>query len=345
MKCKLCRKKDATRTGSHIVPHFILKQIDNDQNSKKRDKELGFEISSSGAKNYFGRDIFQERLEEIYGKGEVTDELIAKNKLPLVQDHIFCNDCENKLGKIESEYADKIKVFTAKQIVFKSINPLIAFLFWISVLWRLSISGTGQFKLKSKEENLLRCILRNYLRLNVKQIVPLQNDKQLKLISYKILQSDEKHLVKNKSLLINKLSIYPLYLVAGNFIVSYYFKSYKSKKNKTDFLSYLGQYFKKVKPNTAFYGENILYVGSQIVEDLNSDMITLVADNFMTKFLETLDHVHQLLGGTGAMPEKIKAEVLEVFKADKTPLGNKYSSKNMAKIIEKALKKYGPDQI
>ena len=76
--CLLCDKNPADKTGSHIVPHFLSKRIDNEVGSRERDKELGFRITQDTTESYFGSAVLPEKLEEVYG--EVTDEIIeSKN--------------------------------------------------------------------------------------------------------------------------------------------------------------------------------------------------------------------------------------------------------------------------
>ena len=82
-KCLLCQEREADKTGSHIVPHFLLKRIDNQIGVKGRDNELGFVIGKLETKSYFGRNVLPEKLEKIYG--EVDDELIENNDISRCQ--------------------------------------------------------------------------------------------------------------------------------------------------------------------------------------------------------------------------------------------------------------------
>src|SRR5512145_500874 len=102
-KCKLCNKDDADKTGSHIVPYFLMKMIDNERGKKERGKELGFNIGELVTTSYFGQSVLPEKLTEIYG--ELSDTEIEDNKVPLIVDNFFCTDCESKLSQIENEYA------------------------------------------------------------------------------------------------------------------------------------------------------------------------------------------------------------------------------------------------
>src|SRR5690554_2297226 len=105
--CLLCDENPADKTGSHIVPHFLAKRIDNEPGESGRDKEMGFVITEDSTTSYFGRSVQPEKLEEIYG--EVTDELIENNSIDGIVDNYFCSDCETNLAIIESEYAKTIE--------------------------------------------------------------------------------------------------------------------------------------------------------------------------------------------------------------------------------------------
>jgi hypothetical protein len=79
-KCKLCQENEATQTGSHLIPSFLMKRIDNVAGSTKRDKELGFVVSNVDFKGYFGRDVSPEKLDDVFG--EITDEDIINSVNP-----------------------------------------------------------------------------------------------------------------------------------------------------------------------------------------------------------------------------------------------------------------------
>ena len=49
-KCLLCRQREADKTGSHIIPSFLMKRINGDG---KRDHEIGFKIKQARDKHLF----------------------------------------------------------------------------------------------------------------------------------------------------------------------------------------------------------------------------------------------------------------------------------------------------
>lgn len=166
MKCKICLTEDATKKGSHIVPAFILKTL------FERNKEFVVSIGNEAVQNHIGRELTPEKIEEYMGR-EIKDEEIEQNFIPFIEDYIFCDNCEKKLGYIESLYAEKIHNKISEdegnknhKIVFDNDLGLIS-LFWYSVIFRMSIAEHNPKKLKKKEENALR----NYLNINLKDTV------------------------------------------------------------------------------------------------------------------------------------------------------------------------------
>ena len=56
--CLLCQQHEADKTGSHIIPSFLMKRINGEG---KRDNEIGFEIKNGIVETYFGRDIYEDK--------------------------------------------------------------------------------------------------------------------------------------------------------------------------------------------------------------------------------------------------------------------------------------------
>lgn len=106
-KCNLCQNSDADKKGSHIVPHFLLKRIENIDNKTGRDYEIGYKIGSLTSKSHFGRAVQPEKLEETFG--ELSEKDIDENVHPLIVDHFLCSECEHRFSIMESIYAKTIK--------------------------------------------------------------------------------------------------------------------------------------------------------------------------------------------------------------------------------------------
>ena len=153
-KCLLCQKCEADKTGSHIIPSFIMKRI----NGKgQRDHEIGFEIKDGIVNTYFGRDIYDDKRKSI------TDnemKLYSKENYD-VRDYILCNKCEKYFASLESKYAPSLNLKFTENSNTKNtkISPSDALLFWCSLIWRVSITGHLGTHLDKEREERLRLAL------------------------------------------------------------------------------------------------------------------------------------------------------------------------------------------
>lgn len=166
-KCLLCKKNDADAVGSHMVPHMLIQQVFSYDGGKGRDKEVAEMFNLSGGEyiNFFGRNVNDEIMSDINNRpvsdGEIEYEGAKHNVF--TRDHIFCQDCEKRLMAVESFYAD---ILNGKISKYPAAIP---YLFWISVIWRMSISNMG-LKMYPKDEKTLRKILDDALSKDRDQI-------------------------------------------------------------------------------------------------------------------------------------------------------------------------------
>jgi hypothetical protein len=150
--CKLCEQKVADKTGSHIIPFFLLRKMVNDEGKKARDNEVSFRISTSEMVNYhFGKSLLPEKIETFLGR-EMTQEEIEQNFNQFIRDHIFCSECEKRFQTIETEFSssfyNKRQKFTpdsnhSNSLNYKTISgdtALTIRAFFLSIIWRCSAS-------------------------------------------------------------------------------------------------------------------------------------------------------------------------------------------------------------
>ena len=155
-KCRLCKKNPADAIGSHLVPHMLIQTVFSYDNKKGRDKEVAESFNLLGGEygDYFGRNVNDETMSNIVNRPVSDDEIEyegAKHNL-FTRDHVFCQDCEKRFSAVESFYSD---VTNGKA---RSYPLAIPYLFWVSVLWRMSMGNMG-IKLHPKDEERLRRIL------------------------------------------------------------------------------------------------------------------------------------------------------------------------------------------
>ena len=111
-KCLLCRQREADKTGSHIIPSFLMKRINGEG---KRDHEIGFKIKQGIVDTYFGRDIYEEKRKDITD----NEEKIYSRENYDVIDHIFCKDCEDFFASLESKYAPSLNLHFSEKVLLR----------------------------------------------------------------------------------------------------------------------------------------------------------------------------------------------------------------------------------
>ena len=64
-RCALCRKDEATKTGSHIVPNLLLQSMFSFDGKAKRDREISIRecLNQEGTSIFYGRDVKPEAIE------------------------------------------------------------------------------------------------------------------------------------------------------------------------------------------------------------------------------------------------------------------------------------------
>ncbi len=142
-QCYLCKKREATQTGSHITScFFVSSQIG------ERGEEEAYRISDEPSQDYTVNQ----------GAGIV------------VSDHILCTICEKRLSLLESivatEYTQKLsqkelhndfELTTLKGhsiLKLKKLNPIVFILYLYSVIFRAHIANSGIYRYFRLDEPL-----------------------------------------------------------------------------------------------------------------------------------------------------------------------------------------------
>lgn len=305
--CKICISNKADKTGSHIIPHFLVKRIDNEDGYKGRDKELGFVFDIHGSRMYFGRAILPEKLEEVYG--EVDDALLQNNVNDGIVDHYFCSECEKKLARIEDKYADTLRIFNEPNSNYRSTEEsAVAFLFWVSIAWRLSIMPNSGYVLKVKEQNRLRILLNRYLNIDLKEIRFDESDPDLQDLGYKILRSANFSDSYPTFQYTDPFSQRPYIFMIDEYILFFYFKRSYLNGMVYDFFG-SHQFVKQAHLNTAFDAETVFCIDHSDFKDILNKKMTFFAEKKISRFDKNLDLMHQRM-----FPEKGKKMELPLKK-------------------------------
>lgn len=156
--CLICNDAKATKKNSHIIPSFLIAKACSYDGSGMRGKEVLFTVSGSHNSVYLGQlpDI---EIEQVLDSKRLSSERIEKElKInPLSQDYVFCPQCEKRLADyLESPYSVH---FSRGREICKEIE----YFFWVSVIWRVSVSRLYNSKLPKDIEDNLGSSLYKYL--------------------------------------------------------------------------------------------------------------------------------------------------------------------------------------
>jgi hypothetical protein len=183
-RCCLCRVMPANKTGSHMVPNFLAHPTFSwDGKGKRFHEALNHDFINAQEKNcqFYGREVPDWRFALGEGKKDVTEEDIKKNVNQLEFDNEFCSHCEDRFGVLETAYS---QFYNGQQ---KKIHPRVAYLFWLSVLWRMSMGSMSIF-MDMHEELALHKLLDDNMLNTVKGIE--ESDTDLADWRYAICKAD-----------------------------------------------------------------------------------------------------------------------------------------------------------
>ena len=335
-KCLLCKETDATKTNSHIVPSFLVANVCSYDGSGKRDKEVMFTITPTKTTLYTGQ-LPDTKIEEIINTKNLTDERIENELMQNTasKDYIFCPDCESKLSVwLETPYSTYHKSG-------KAISPDVSFFFWISIIWRMSISQIFGFELPTELENHLGAVLNRYLDCKTNGLEHEKIEHLVKEcnISYKILRCPS-FLPRNSGFMgaIYSKEYNILSFILGDTIVCVPFDGTIS-----DSYSFWGAEKEMIAApnNNGLEPEKILEVSEDFVKSINSNFIKKFAHIKVKFYQKFANDVWRELGLSGNIPRKIFKSFMESLLSEHTKLGDRHSSKNITNVLRQTLIDFG----
>lgn len=337
--CILCKDEIANQTGSHIIPHFILKRIENLKDKSGRGYEIGFVIHPLFTTSHFGQSILPEKLEEIYGK--LTEKEINENTSPYIYDNIFCQRCEKRLATIENLYAKTIITTSTKQ--YKSgVSQEMGLLFWSSVLWRISFSNITGFQLTKNNQEILRRILNRSLKINPKKInvTEMQAAKDIIKISYKILRCIN-YSDKNPTFIFFHPNFRnPYLLFIDEFIILFSFNNNYNDIELKDPFEIQKELISTTK-NSSNLNEKIFPLSSKVFGNSVQILNKKLAENRISELNRFWDGLHVRIGGKGkTMPKKLKAKLFESIVSKEKKLGRICTLDDLVKTTLEVVNKY-----
>lgn len=338
-------RKKANKKGSHVIPHFLIKSMVNDnQNEKERDKEVSFKMESNFSGLYFGRGVLPDKIQEILRR-DLTEEEVETIENHYVVDYFLCEQCEKRLSVIEAYYSEKSKSFTEKgKLRTNKVESHVALLFWYSILWRISVTGTLGLELKGKEEKRVRHLLNLCLSDNKKKL--LENSVQAANLidkhSYVILQHELVEGQVNKNFYVaHPVHKMPYCLLVNDFVIFFYMKSSHFRSVEQSFFSY-EKYIKKELLNPCGENETIYILTEEEHEKAGQKMLSFKTDSWIRNWVKVIEET--LLQIDPKMPghliNQIKKEVItEMIQDESISLGEKYSKENFIKTFWKVVQR------
>lgn len=328
-KCILCcNNKDANKTGSHLIPHFLLSRVDNVDKKKGRDLELGFVINEIGAIPYFGR-LGEEKLEKIFNIENLDIDNPEKYKSPFIVDYIFCSDCENRLSKIESLYSESIN--TSKNTTID-----ISFLFWISIFWRASFKLP--LNLMKGHKELIRLLLNKYLPdIQGEYSDDITRDNRLKKVSLKILRNTGFSVIKPTHISCHPKSQNPYILLVDEFLVLLSFKDKYNDCNryKIDFEEDVDNASSNFIVGNTGLKEVITEISAEKFEEINLFFLKKLAYKKIKYYKDFFDYLEMMLNRS--ISTDWREEILQDMKSKKE--GEKDTRRSLNESTFKVLSK------
>lgn len=170
-RCCLCRKRIANKTGAHMVPNFLAHPTFATSEKGKRGKEaLDAFYANCVNKNssFYGQNVNPERIEQ--GLGHPIPEAFADTNINRLEyDNEFCSVCEDRWGILETAYSSYYSGTS------KSISPRLSYLFWLSVIYRMSLGRMGIY-LRTRDDLDLRKILDSAILDSTQKIIDDSSD-------------------------------------------------------------------------------------------------------------------------------------------------------------------------
>jgi len=326
-KCKLCEHNEANQTGSHIIPHFLIKSMVNEGGSKKRDKEVSFGINSIDADVFFGRSVTIDKIEETMGK-PLTDDEIEGQSNHFTIDNMLCDSCEKKLAIVESYYS--LNSENGK------VDAKVSTIFWYSILWRISASKCSGLTMKNKDEKKIRKLLNSTLTLNIKTVKEnsISNTSLFDSIAYKLLKVEELDEEDGLLFMAHPTLFTPYSLIINNFTIFFYTRLSYLKNISQNFFGFEKLYTKNSPVISESMFEECHIVDRQVFFKCVKKFADFKVKDFGDKLKIFINSTFRNLTGKNASPQLVQNSIHEIIYGEST-MGERYGQIRMHRIIAK----------
>ena len=334
--CLLCGIKPATKTNSHIIPSFMVASVCSYDGSGKRDKEVMFTMSTYEDRIYTGA-IPSTKYEELFDMNNLSDERI-ENELKVntaSKDYIFCPDCEKALADyLESPYGNHLRTSN-------KIDAHIPYFFWLSVVWRMSISGQFIFRFPDALEQHLGEKLYAYLEALKKE----ENVSELVkscLFRYRIIYAPDYLKNENPAGYLggrfdDKRLI--LSLSMGDKILCVTFNE-DTLPEDYDFMGF-GNELRAAPINNGQQDEQITTVTKERFEEGVQQMMKETALKRLFNEKDVADAMWRAIGLSGSMPGHIFEALIKRLYSEECKQGDRKTNERYVEVFNETLQSFG----
>lgn len=330
--CLICNQNEATKTNSHIVPSFLISSFTSYNSSGKRDSEVLFTITSSIDSVYTGRSVPDTKIEDLFDKDKLTQERIDEELSinSVAKDFVFCPRCEKRLSVyLESPYAQFINEH-------KSIANDIPLFFWLSVVWRMSVTEDYGFSLGQDLNQTLQLYLKSYFELKENE-QSIESTIRVVPFRYKILRCPD-YCKTESGFMFAQYKNNVLDVVIGEFVLRVFFKREEVFPNP----SFLGSdfFFVNAPINHGEKPEQIVKIGSEDYKTINAEFVKFASHLKRIEIERKLDLIWSWLGQLGKMPIQLKAMFFENYYDETVKIGDRHEKKRFAEVLTPILADY-----
>lgn len=330
--CMICGENKATKTNSHIVPSFLMFFFTSYNGSGKRDTEVMFTLTNSKDSVYTGRSVSDTKIDQLFDKSKLTEERIQKelSKNMVAKDFVFCPQCEKRPSDfLESPYA----LYSKEG---KLVDDDIPLSFWLSVIWRMSVTKDYGFDLGEALNENLRLYLKSYFDVKEKSFDVTETVKTVPF-RYKLLRCKD-YCKSENGFLFAQYKDGVLDVVLGEYILRVFFKLY-------------GEFL-----NSPFMGAETYFVGSSVNHGTNVEQAVDLDIETLKKFVgefvkyaaylkrknveAKLDLIWKRLELPDAMPNQLKELFFENYYNEDVKIGGRHEEKRFAEVLTPILANY-----
>lgn len=334
-QCSVCQNKDADDTGSHVVPHFLLKRIFNEEFAKGRDKEIEFRLSPFDVETHFGRSILPEKKDEIMG--EISEEERAEITFSrLVVDNEWCKSCESKFATLENNYSSTLKKTGSGiyQSIESGLGPM---MFWLSIFWRASATGRLGFTMNPVEQEILRTLLSEY---NIdgddngyaQTKLPVLGE-----IGYKVIRSADYGKIGSTFSFLAHLRR-PYSMIVDDFVVFLYMKKRHLASREQIFFDF--EKINGVPVNTYVGGEKIFGLEHKAFGASMEKVVEFTKDVKLRFYDQRINELFKRFKYNGPYKKEMRDEIVGRVAYESMSIGKKYTLENFSSTATEVFSKY-----